>query len=449
MSQHSKEIDEAPLNRFHLRITALTFGANFSDGYNLGTIGTALALIGPQMKLGSAWMGLLGSSALIGIFLGSILLGRLGDAIGRQKLYLYDFLLLAIASVLQFFVQGPMELFLLRVVIGFTIGADYAIGPALVSEFVPKKHRGSLLGSLTVMWTVGYVVAYFAGTFMAQLGPDSWRWLLASSTIPAVIVLLLRIGTPESPRWLISKDRMEEARVIIKKYIGADVSVREQAAEKKPALGFYDLFRKKYRVRTAFAGLFYICNVLPYFAIYTFLPLILEKMKIKDEFLGNILLNSFLLLGGIIGLWFLNKLSRRKFTIGSFAILAISLFLMSIWPNGPFFYIMALFLLFTFVMSGFSNITQVYPAELFPTEIRGSGIGLANALSRIGAAIGTFFLPISMSSYGLGPSMLWLSAVLLVGVIVSIAWAPETSDVSLEEAAKDSKGISSRVIHEN
>ncbi|MCD7036069.1 MFS transporter [Metabacillus sp. GX 13764] len=434
-----KDLDSAPLNKFHFKITALTFGANFSDGYSLGAIGTALALIGPQMNLGSSWMGLLGSSALIGIFLGSILLGRLGDAIGRQKLYLYDFLLLAIASALQFFVQGPVELFILRLIIGFCIGADYAIGPALVSEFVPKKHRGSLLGTLTVMWTVGYVAAYFAGTLLAQAGPDSWRWLLASSTLPAILVLILRIGTPESPRWLMSKGRIEEAKAIIHKYIGANVSIHEVKKESR-TLGFMDLFRKKYAVRTAFAALFYICNVLPYFAIYTFLPLILEQMKIKDEFLGNVLLNGFLLLGGIAGLWFLHKMTRRKFTIGSFVILAASLSLLGIWPNGPFLYMMPFFLLFTFVMSGFSNITQVYPAELFPTEIRGSGIGLANGLSRIGAAIGTFFLPVSMESIGLGPSMLWLAGVLLIGAVVSIAWAPETGDVSLDDAAKDAEG---------
>ena len=86
-------------------------------------------------------------------------------------------------------------------------------------------------------------------------------------------------------------------------------------------------------------------------------------------------------------------------------------------------------------MSAASNLTLVYPAELFPTEIRGSGIGMVTAISRIGSAIGTFLLPISLNSFGLGTSMIGMAAVLLIGLIVSIAWAPETKNLSLHEAS--------------
>ncbi|TCP21303.1 putative MFS transporter [Scopulibacillus darangshiensis] len=443
------KIDNAPLNKFHLKITAFTFGSNFSDGYALGIIGMALTLIGPQMELGTVWQGLIGSSALIGLFVGSLLLGWLGDRIGRQKVYLLDFLLIAVASFLQFFVDGPLALFILRLLIGFGIGADYAIGPTLLSEFVPKKYRGSLLASLTVMWTVGYVVAYFVGILLEKAGPDSWRWMLASGAIPAVIVLLLRIGTPESPRWLISKGRIEEARQIVKRFIGPNVDISDLIADgqsEQHSTSFMMLFKKKHRTRTAFGCLFYFCQVLPYFAIYTFLPLIFKAMGVKDDILGNILLNIFLLIGAILSLWFINKLSRRTFTIGSFLTLTVSLLLLGIWPHGPFILVMLFFAVFTLVMSGFSNIAQVYPAELFPTEIRGSGVGLTNGVSRIGSAIGTFLLPISLASLGLGPSMIGLAVVLLIGAVISIAWAPETKDLSLDEASQTPESSSQDVV---
>lgn len=85
MSNQKYLMDDAPLNKFHLRITALTFGSNFSDGFALGIIGMALSLLGPEMKLGPIWEGLIGSSALIGLFFGSLFLGGLSDRIGRQK----------------------------------------------------------------------------------------------------------------------------------------------------------------------------------------------------------------------------------------------------------------------------------------------------------------------------------------------------------------------------
>jgi putative MFS transporter len=428
--------DDAPLNRFHLKITALTFGANFSDGYHLGTIGIALTLIAPQMHLGAAWQGLLGASALIGIFAGSIGIGWAADRIGRQRLYMLDFLLITVASAAEFFVQGPVALLVLRLLIGFGIGADYAIGPTLVAEFCPRRQRGFLLASLTAMWTVGYIAAYFLGNYLVGLGPDGWRWLLASSALPAAAVLVLRIGVPESPRWLISKGRIEEARAVVTRYIGAGVdfdSLLRRRGEAERKAGYRDLFSRRQWRKTAFGVLYYNCQVIPYFAIYTFLPIVMERFGLADEsFLGNGLLNAFLLLGSIAGLWFVARFSRRGFVIASFVVMAVALGPLGLWPDAPRLLLFGLFLVFTFTMSAASNLDQVYPPELFSTELRSSGVGLLNGLSRVGSAIGTFLLPISVDTLGFSASMTALAATLVLGAVVSLAWAPETGDLALD-----------------
>jgi putative MFS transporter len=430
--------DDAPLNRFHLKITALTFGANFSDGYALGGIGIALAFIAPQMNLGPVWQGILGASMLLGIFAGSMVLGWLGDVFGRRRVYMLDFILIAVASAAQFFVEGPTELLILRLLIGFGIGADYALGPTLVAEFVPRRFRGALLASLTVMWTVGYVVAYFVGTWLAELSPHAWRWLLASGTIPALLVLILRIGTPESPRWLISKGRLDEARAIAARYLGGHLDVDRIAGERSTTPYRYrDFFGPKYRRRTAFGILFFNCQVIPYFAIYTFLPLLMVKVGLDGrEFFAGAVLNVFLLVGGVAGLWWVAKMSRRSLLIWSFLVMAIALSIVAIGPNGPLPLVLAAFAVFTFVMSGASNLEHVYPPELFPTELRGSGVGLLNAASRIGSAVGTFVLPITLAAYGLTASMIGLVVVLLIGAVSSAYMAPETARLSLEECAE-------------
>ncbi|NDZ81925.1 MFS transporter [Streptomyces sp. SID10853] len=428
--------DDAPLNRFHIKITALTFGANFSDGYQLGVIGIALTLIKPQMGFGSAWEGLLGASALIGIFLGSITLGWLADRIGRQQLYMLNFVLITLASVAQFWAGGPAELFVLRLLIGIGIGADYAIGPTLVAEFCPRRHRGFLLASLTAMWTIGYICSFFFGNYLIDQGGDAWRWLLASSALPALVVLLMRIGTPESPRWLISKGRVEEARAVVEKYIGRHVDFASIAAEpgteKAPPASYRGLFSAEQWRKTAFGVLYYNCQVIPYFAIYTFLPIVMAKFGLKGGFLGDGLLNVFLLLGSIAGLWFVARFSRRGFVIGSFVVMAVALGPMGVWPGAPKLLLFVLFLVFTFMMSASSNLDQVYPPELFSTGLRSSGVGLLNGLSRIGSAAGTFLLPMSIDHLGFSPSMTILSVFLVLGAVVSFAWAPETSGMTLD-----------------
>ncbi|TYR81508.1 MFS transporter [Priestia megaterium] len=438
MSEQKFTIDDAPFNKFHLRITGLTFGANFCDGYALGIIAMALTVFGPEMELNAMWTGLIGSSALIGLFAGSLVLGRLSDRIGRQKIYLVNYLLITIATILQFFVSGPAELFVLRLLIGFGLGGDYAVGSTLLVEFSPKKYRASLLASLNGVWTLGYVASNFVGYYLQHMGSDSWRWMLVSAAIPSILVLILRIGTPESPRWLVSMGRVDEASQIVKKHIGPNVEMGETITGSQTTLGFRGLFSKRLRKRMAFGGIFKLTLVLPYYAIYTFLPTILRTMGFEQNFFADTMLNLFLLVGSITGLWFLAKFSRRGFTIGSFAILTVSLFTLSIINNGSQFLMLTAFLVFTFVLAAANNLTLVYPAELFPTEIRGSGIGMVTAISRIGAVIGTFLLPVSLNSFGLSTAMIGMSVVLLIGMIVSIAWAPETKSLSLNEASNPS-----------
>ena len=432
--------DREPLRAFHLRITATTFGANFSDGYALGIIGAALPTLTTTMRLSGVWQGLLGSSALIGLFFGSIVLGRVGDLIGRQKLYLYNFILITVASALQLWSHDPAVLFALRLLIGFGLGADYAVGPTLLSEFAPRRLRGVLLGSLTVLWTVGYVTANILGTYLSK-GDTSAHWLLASAALPALLVLLIRIGTPESPSWLVSRGRVAEAQAISRRYLKTELDVDAAALAAHtlpheaapPVHGYGMLFAPGQARNTWFGVAFYSALVLPYFAIYTFVPTILSGLQVSDPDLQNLLLNLFLLLGGVVGLWFVQKMGRRSFTIGSFAVLTASLLALAALSDASAVLLMIPFLLYTFVMSGASNITQVYPPELFPTALRASGVGFLNGTSRVASAVGTFVLPVSLSALGVGWSMVWLAGVLALGLFASLAWAPETKHASTQE----------------
>lgn len=422
-------LDQIPFGRFHLKVTAMTFGANFSDGYALGIIGSALPLITTQWNVNGFWQGMLASSALIGLFFGSLILGRVSDRIGRQRVYVLNFVLIAAASLAQFWAPNVETIFVLRLLIGFGLGADYAVGPTLLSEFAPRKSRGLMLSSLTVLWTVGYVVANVIGAYV-DVGPDTWRWLLASGFIPALFVLLVRIGSPESPGWLISRGRGEEARQIASKYLHTG-NVFIPAAHLPEKSSYGELFSPELRRSTWFGILFYSAQVLPYFAIYTFVYTILEAMKVSDADLQNLLINVFLLLGGVAGLWAIAKFPRRAFTFWTFVIMTVSLVLLGLLADASPWLMLIPFVVYSFVMSGASNITQVYPPELFPTHLRGSGVGLLNATSRIASAIGTFLLPISLETWGVQVSMFWLAGVLAVGALVTWLWAPSTESKKL------------------
>ncbi|MTT32384.1 MFS transporter [Terrilactibacillus sp. BCM23-1] len=430
MKKKKKKIpmEESPIKKFHVKIASLTFGAHFTDGYVIGIISFGLLALGGVWDLTPFDLGLLGSSVLIGLFFGSFLLGWASDYIGRQKIFLFSFILITLASFLQFFAPNVWILFVFRFFIGFGLGGDYTVGQAMLAEFSPKKYRGSLLGSFNVFFTIGYVVSSLLGMFLLHAGV-AWNWMLASSTIPALTVLLLRIGTPESPKYLMSQGEEEKAQEIVRDNLGDHVYIPHEEQTKK--LGMKHLFGKKYIKRTIFNGTFYACIVLPYFSVFTFLPTILGYFDMEEGYTADIVLNLFLLFGAFLGTYLTIKLTRRGFLISSFVICFVSLALLGIIPKSFGILLIIVFVVFTIFISAINNLVGIYPAESFPTELRASGVGVATACSRIGSAVGTFFLPILITKLGLSPTMLILSGVLLLGTIVSIALAPETKGKKL------------------
>ena len=160
-------------------------------------------------------------------------------------------------SALQFFATEPWQLIVLRILMGIAIGADFAIAGTIASEFAPQKARGPLAGRHGHDVSVGAAVAYIVGYFMLTLGPDAWRWMLASSAIPARLILIMRLGTPESPRWLLSKGRAEEAEAVLKQMFGPDATLADIEEPEDSPKGYRTIFRRVYLKRTVF-----VCTVL-------------------------------------------------------------------------------------------------------------------------------------------------------------------------------------------
>ncbi len=440
-------MDDLPLNRFHCRIAALTFGAHLTDGYVLGIIGFALISLKIQLSLTVLQEGLIGGAALFGLFIGSLVLGWLSDYVGRQKIFNFSFMLITLASLLQFFAQTAEQLFFLRVLIGIGLGGDYSVGHAMLAEFAPRRHRGVLLGAFSVVWTVGYVMANLIGHYFAESSPDIWRWLLASAAVPASIITLLRWGTPESPRWLMRQGRFREAYIVVRRHLGPNVLLGDEMAV-STSRHISTLFSSRYWRRTAFNSLFFVCLVIPYFVIYTWLPAIMQTVGLEHSLRANLLLNLVLVAGAVLGLILTQYCPRRSLLISGFTLLALSLTALAFTPINNTICIFALFIIFTITISAVSNLVGVLPAESFPTDIRSLGIGFATSMSRLGSAISTVLLPMTLANWGIQHTMLMLAGVLLLGLVVSILWAPETKDLTLV-AASGNKDHASGVMNEH
>jgi putative MFS transporter len=422
---------------------ALTAGGQFLDGYLLSLVGVVVLGLTQDLGMSASQEGLIGAAALIGLFFGGLVFGRLTDRIGRQLLFTLHFVVIAAASIASMFVNDAALLIALRFVIGVALGADYAIGSALLSEWLPKAQRGRVMGMLITAWFVGATVAYVVGYWLVSVVESgAWRWALGSAAVPAIVFLIARIGTPESPRWLLSRGRVEEARAVLSRVYGDEASPEAVASlvdeEEAHGLGFAAVFRGGYLKRIAFVGLFWLLQIVPLFAIYSFGPKIMSAFGMsssRGSILGSALVSVLFLIGCLPALRLIDTVGRRPLIVWSFGLMAIPLAVLGLVPTAPAVLVLACFCMYAFCSGGPSILEFIYPTELFPTEVRATAVGIGTAISRVGAAIGTYLLPIGLTRIGVGPTMLIMAGITVLGFAVCIALAPETRGRRLAEAS--------------
>ncbi|MFC9685914.1 MFS transporter [Streptomyces sp. NPDC056948] len=262
-----------------------------------------------------------------------------------------------------------------------------------------------------------------------------WRIILGSSTLPAVILFAARLGMPESPRWLMTQGRTEEARQVAHDYLESPSEALDLSNESTRPGTFGMLFSRGYWRATTFISVFWFCAVTPYFAIATFAASVLSDYGLGDGFGGAIGINGLALAGVLASLALIDRVGRRRLTIPQQWVCAAVLVVIGLWSSAPSALILACFLIFAFANAMCTALTGVYPGEIFPTEIRGLGTGFATAFSRVGAGLGTFLLPLAMHHLGAGPTMLIAAGICVVGAAVSQALAPETMGRPLSETS--------------
>jgi MFS transporter, putative metabolite transport protein len=430
-------LEDLPLRPFHVGVAFSGTGGQFSDGFVLGIIGIAVSMAAGPLHLDAVWMGLLGAASLAGLFLGSMLAGPIADKYGRRTIFAYDMLLFAAVSAAQYFVTTPSQLLALRLILGLILGADYVVSKSLVTEYSPRRYRGRLLSVLAAAWAAGYVGAYLIGFVMRDIGPDAWRLMLVASGVPALLILPFRLIVPESPMWLMKRGRGNEALAIVRRKFGPDVTLATAVHNPQHTTGAWSqLFSPRWRKNTLVGCVFYTCQVIPYFALGTFAPRVLEALHVKDKFVGGLVYNILLLVGAVIGLLLIDRISRRTFLLGTFYLAALGLAVLTYANFGPV-ATMLVFGLFACILSAAANLEFVYPPELFPTHLRASGVGLAVASSRFGSAISTFLLPIAVQQVGIHAALSACVAVLLFGGVFCHFMAPETGSASLSDLKSD------------
>lgn len=403
---------------------------------------TATYALSPFLK------GLTVSAALWGTVIGSLLAGIPGDRFGRRDSLRIMAVLYLISAVGCATAWSWTALVIFRFVGGLGIGGSSVLGPMYIAEISPATWRGRLVGFFQFNVVFGILVAYFSNYLIAlqHLGANEWRWDLGVAAIPAAFFFVMLFTIPRSPRWLMKKQRIAEAREVLKMTGEADyeAQLRDIAASIDAEHGHADepLFSAKYRlpiflaVSVAFFNQFAGINAILYYLNDIFASAGFNQLSssLQAVFVGATNLVFTMLAMAVI-----DKFGRKKLlligAVGTAACLAGVAGIFSTAKHTDW----LIWLLITYIaFFAFSQgaVIWVFISEVFPNRVRAKGQSLGSSTHWICAAIISLGFP-EVAKWSRPLPFVFFALITVVQFFVVLLVYPETKGVSLEELQKE------------
>ena len=446
----SEQLENIPMNISHIKVMLISGISFFTDAYDLFVIGIILIILKPIFSLSTFQLGMLASAALFGAVIGPLIFGIIGDKIGRKSAYWITMLILIIGAIGSATAFNFTSLFLWRLLLGIGIGGDYPLSSAIVAEYANKKDRGKLIASTFAMQGFG-IIAGIGLAFLLLLTNVPvgimWRVLLAAGAVPSLLIIYARTRLSETPFYNIFKGKMGEASSTITelKYGKLQAKSSAEAAVSRRAISFSEFLKRRWQVVLATSLSWFLMDI-SYYGTSIFTPYLTTLIGFKGIFAPTLASTLILLFSAVPGYWLavalIDKEGRKPMqSIGFFvmglAFIILALFGKSLLNGNQLLFFIIYGITFLFTNYGPNTTTYIYPVELYPTNLRARGHGIAALSGKLGAAISTLFFPLLIDFIGKSGLMLLLGIIAFIGLIVTLLFLPETKQKSLLETSKE------------
>ena len=448
-------LDDAKINRFQLKIMFVSGMGFFTDAYDLFVIGIVVALLKTEWNLSTGQVSWLNSATLLASAVGAIVFGRIADILGRKRIYGYEVLILAIGALASAFAPNYTFLLICRIILGIGIGGDYPVSATIMSEYSGKQTRGRMVGLVFAMQGAGLIVGPLVASILLGSGVSNnltWRILLGLGAIPGLAVFYLRRQIHETPRFAAAGGAHEEAAAAIGAATGSAPAprsaVESNARNPQSVLGGFMILARSRRMLLWLIGTAGCWALLDfcYYGNTISTPEILKLLNPHASLLHNTLVQLgifvvFAVPGYVVAILLLDKTGRRSIQILGFGMMALMFLLIGIIPSVTTValqFVLLYGISYFFTEFGPNTTTFIYPAEIFPVEVRTTGHGISAGAGKMGAFAGAFLFPDMLaSSLGVRGAEIVAGAVAAVGMLLTIALLPEPKGKTLEELSAD------------
>lgn len=386
--------------------------------------------------------------ALWGTVVGAIFGGIPTNKIGRKKTLFIIGVLFALSAIGSAMANNPYAFAFFRFMGGLGIGVSTIVAPAYISEIAPAKNRGRLVALYQFNIVFGILMAFLSNYFLNDFGENAWRWMLGVQFFPSVVYCVFIVFIKESPRWLISKGRIDEAKAILKETTSEN-DIEQIMSELQDDNSNHNssetIFIKKYRFPLLLAFLIAFFNQLSGInAFLYYAPRIFEEAGLgsKTALLSSIGIGVINLVFTLFGVFLIDRLGRKKLLfIGSIGyIISLSLVALAFTLNWPGIYVPIF--LFVFIAAhaiGQGAVIWVFISEIFPNHLRASGQSFGSSVHWVLAAIIPSIVPILFSSIGVGSVFAFFAFMMVLQLLFVLFIMPETKGVSLEKMEQNLK----------
>jgi len=410
-------------------------------GFDTVVIAGANEAIKAQYALNGWTLGLTVSIALVGTVAGALGSGPLGQRIGSRAALRIMGVLYVLSAIGCAFAPSWIALLIFRFIGGIGIGGSSVLGPVYIAELAPAKWRGRLVGLFQINIVIGILLAYLSNAIIAafHFGAIEWRVDLGVAVLPATLFLILLLSVPQSSRWLITQNRVDEAQFTLQAMGSPDSQVEVDAiiASLKEDQGSSKLFDGRNNLPIFLAITIGMFNQLSGInAILYYLPSIFESAGFNhmSSNVQSAVIGLANLLATLLGISLIDKLGRKTLllvgAIGCAVCLAGAAILFKIGGHADLLLPAFVgFIVFFAISQG--SVIWVYLSEVFPTNVRSKGQSLGSSTHWVMNAIITFFMPGALA-YSKSLPFAFFAAMMVVQFIVVLAIYPETKGYSLE-----------------
>jgi MFS transporter, putative metabolite:H+ symporter len=436
-------LERLPVSPWHIKMRVIFGVATFFDAFDSLSVAFVVPAIATAWKVTPQQIGALFSIGFAGQAIGAVFFGWLAERLGRVTTARLTIALYAVMSFVCATAADYDQLFWYRFVQGLGLGGQVPIAAAYITEIARSDHRGRFVLLYELVFPIGILFAGFAGAWIVPR--FGWQWLFIVGGLPALLAAVLQKVVPESPRWLASKRRLEEADHVLQRIeaivskngarpLGALPEIAAQPA--KAATRWVELFEHRYRSRTFVVWVLWATSFLVGNGLIVWIPTLYRtvyQLSLQYSLNLSLFANIAGLLGSLTFALAIDWTGRKLIFTVAFFLSALALLALGMLGVPQLTTFVVLTCIATFWMFGINLALYLYTAEIYPTRMRALGTSWATFWLRSASIVGPIVVGWLLPLYGIAGVFLFYTVVSIVGGIVCWLGAIESKGRVLEE----------------